>query len=311
MSDSLTRHTPVNGHKIHRHYLPVFKGKLPAIAAVRRFSAALSRHDWNRNPHIYNLRCERNQRVSVRSERRETWYALALAMIANADYNPDSEALFEVMCPVETLAAQCGQLHQYENGRKSYDPVLHALHDWEAANLIIIHRDFDREAKQYKAMRIWLRPEFFAGLGFDLAALRDIVTRFRRWMERKGLRDEYQKRYARHVLRLSRSNVASLDNRHALKNLLKKLRRLVTGDDEALESEKKHLEKALKEKKAQLKASRPQEDTPGDAWRLYERWKQINPVAVVRALEQRIKSQFPALHGELLYQCYLDNLPDH
>ncbi|SPX81838.1 hypothetical protein RN616_19955 (plasmid) [Morganella morganii] len=311
MSDSLTRHTPVNGHKIHRHYQPVFKGKLPAIAAVRRFSAALSRHDWNRNPHIYNLRCERNQRVSVRSERRETWYALALAMIANADYNPDSEALFEVMCPVETLAAQCGQLHQYENGRKSYDPVLHALHDWEAANLIIIHRDFDREAKQYKAMRIWLRPEFFAGLGFGLAALRDIVTRFRRWMERKGLREEYQKRYARHVLRLSRSNVASLDNRHALKNLLKKLRRLVTGDDEALAREKKHLEKALKEKKVQLKASRPQEEAPGNAWRLYERWKQLNPAAVVREFEQRIKSQFPALYGELLYQCYLDNLPDH
>lgn len=310
MSDSLTRHLPVNGHKIHRHYVPVFQGKLPAIAAVRRFSAALSRHDWNRNPHIYNLRCERNQRVSVRSERRETWYALALAMIANADYNPDSEALFEVMCPVETLAAQCGQLHQYENGRKSYDPVLHALHDWEAANLIIIHRDFDREAKQYKAMRIWLRPEFFAGLGFDLAALRDIVTRFRRWMERKGLREEYQQRYARHVLRLSRSNVASLDNRHALKNLLKKLRRLVTGDDEALEREKKHLEKALKEKKAQLKAARPQEETPGEAWRLYERWKQLNPVAVVRALEQRIKNLYPTLQGELLYQCYLDNLPD-
>ncbi|HDU8656058.1 TPA: hypothetical protein RG711_003636 [Morganella morganii subsp. morganii] len=59
------------------------------------------------------------------------------------------------------------------------------------------------------------------------------------------------------------------------------------------------------------KPSCPQEDTPGDAWRLYERWKQINPVAVVRALEQRIKSQFPALRGELLYQCYLDNLPDH
>ncbi|MEM8081877.1 RepA family replication protein [Morganella morganii] len=297
--------------KTHRHYVPVFKGTLPDIAAVRRFSAALSRHDWNRNPHIYQLRCERNQRVSVRSERRETWYALALAMIANADYNPDSEALFEVMCPVETLASQCGQLHLYESGRKSYDPILHALHDWESANLIIIHRDFDREAKQYKAMRIWLRPEFFAGLGFSLVALRDIVTRFRRWMERKGLREEYQKRYARHVLRLSRSNVASLDNRHALKNLLKKLRHLVTGDDETLEREKKHLEKALKQKKAQLQASRPKEDEPGEAWRLYERWKQIQPVAVVRRLEQRIKSLYPTLRGELLYQCYLDNLPDN
>lgn len=309
MTDTLKPHNTMTNQKIHRHYVPVFKGKLPAIAAVRRFSAALARHDWNRNPHIYQLRCARNQRVSVRSERRETYNTLALAMIANADYNPDSDALFEVMCPVEILAAQCGQLHRYENGRKSYDPVLHALHDWEAANLIIIHRDFDREAKQYKAMRIWLRPEFFAGLGFDLASLRDIVTRFRRWMERRGLREEYQKRHARHVLRLSRSNVASLDNCHALKNLLKKLRRLVTGDDEALDREKRHLEKALKQKKSQLQASRSQDDAPGQTWRLYERWKQLNPVAVVRELELRIKSLYPTLRGELLYQCYLDNLP--
>lgn len=309
MTDTLKPHNTVTNQKIHRHYVPVFKGKLPAIAAVRRFSAALVRHDWNRNPHIYNLRCDRNQRVSVRSERRETYHALALAMIANADYNPESDALFEVMCPAETLAVQCGQLHRYDSGRKSYDPVLNALNDWEAANLIIIHRDFDREAKQYKAMRIWLRPEFFAGLGFSLTALRDIVTRFRRWMERKGLRDEYQKRYARHVLRLSRSNVASLDNRHALKNLLKKLRRVVTGDDEALSREKQHLEKALKQKKEQLQATRSPADSPGPSWRLYERWKQINPLAVVRELEQRIRTLYPTLRGELLYQCYLDNLP--
>ncbi|MCU6377977.1 hypothetical protein [Morganella morganii] len=311
MSDSLILHKKQeNEGKVHRHFFPVFKGKLPKLPVVRRFASALEQHDWNRNPHIYQLRCDRNQRVSVRSERRETWYVLALAVIANTDYNPMSENVFEVMCSVEALAAQCGQLYQYENGRKSYDPVLHALHDWEAAKLIVIHRAFDCETKQYKAMRIWLRPEFFEGLGFDLEALRDIIRSFRRWMERNGLRENYKKRYARHVLRMNRSNVASLDNHHALKNLLKKLRRLVTGDDEALESEKKHLEKALKEKKAQLKASRPKNETPGEAWRLYERWKQINPVATVHALEKRIKSLFPALKGELLYQCYLDNLPD-
>lgn len=310
MTESLTTSNSVNVYKIHRHYVPVFKGKLPDMPAVRRFAAALKLHDWNRNPHIYNLRCERNQRVSVRSERRETWHVLALAIIANVDYAPNEESLFEVMCPVETLAAQCGQLYQYEDGRKSYDPVLHALHDWEAANLIIVHRDFDREAKQHKAMRIWLRPEFFAGLGFSLTALRDIVNRFRRWMERKGLREDYQKRHARHVLRLSRSNVATLDNRHALKNLLKKLRNLVLGDDEALRREKQHIEKALKEKKAQLKAAQSPQEARGEYWTLYERWKQINPVAVVLELEQRIRKQHPSLRGELLYQCYLNNLPD-
>lgn len=311
MADYAESVSAVMNKKIHRHYTPVFKGKLPDIVAIRRFSAALALHDWNRNPYIYWMRSGRNQRVSIRSERRETYSVLALVMIANADYNPDSEALFEVMCSVETLAAQCGQLHHYDNGRKSYDPVLNALNDWEAANLIIIHRAFDHETKQYKAMRIWLRPEFFAGLGFDLMALRKIVTSFRRWMESKGLREESKKRYARHVLRLSRSNVASLDNCHALKNMLKKLRRIVIGNDEALDREKRHLEKALKQKKAQLLATRSANDTDKEAWRLYERWKQINPVAVVWELEQRIKMQYPTLRGELLYQCYLDNLPDH
>lgn len=311
MADYAESVPTVMNKKVHRHYTPVFKGKLPDIAAIRRFSAALDKHDWNRNPHISQLRNVRNQRASIRSERRETYQVLALAMLANADYNPESEALFEVMCSVEILAAQCGQLHHYVNGRKSYDPVLNALHDWEAADLIIIHREFDHEAKQYKAMRIWLRPEFFAGLGFDLMALRDIVRLFRQWMENKGLREDYQKRYAHHVLRLSRSNVASLDNYHSLKNLLKKLRRMVTGNDEALDRERRHLENALKQKKAQLQATRSSNDTGEKTWRLYERWKQINPFAVVREFEQRIKTLYPTLRGELLFQCYLDNLPDH
>ncbi|ENC1639220.1 hypothetical protein ABKD00_004467, partial [Salmonella enterica subsp. enterica serovar Newport] len=218
MSDSLILHKQQeNEGKVHRHFFPVFNGKLPNLPIVKRLVAALDQHDWNRNRHIYLLRCIRHQRVTVRSERRETWSALALAVIANADYNPMSENVFEVMCSVEALAAQCGQLYQYENGRKSYDPVLHALHDWEAAKMIVIHRAFDSETKQYKAMRIWLRPEFFEELGFDLETLRKIIRSFRRWMERNGLREDYQKRYARHVLRMNRSNVASLDNHHALK----------------------------------------------------------------------------------------------
>ncbi|PHM75280.1 hypothetical protein [Xenorhabdus cabanillasii] len=157
--------------KIHRHYAPKYTGVLPKIVPIRRFAGALKRHDWNRNSFIYQLRCDRNQRVSIRSERRETFSELALAMIAYADYNPNHEYIFEVMCSVEKLAELCGQLYRYENGRKSYDPILHALNDWEHANLIVIDRDFDVESKQYKAMRIWIRPEFFIGLGFSLSGV--------------------------------------------------------------------------------------------------------------------------------------------
>lgn len=59
------------------------------------------------------------------------------------------------MLGVKTGAAVWA-IHRYDSGRKSYDSILHALHDWEQAQLIIIVRDFDVEAKQYKAMRIWI-----------------------------------------------------------------------------------------------------------------------------------------------------------
>ncbi|HHR5956575.1 TPA: RepA family replication protein, partial [Providencia alcalifaciens] len=111
--------SPCSIGKIHRHCEPKFLGQLPKLVPVRRFAAALKRHDWNRNPHIYQLRYSRKQRISVRSERRETFDALAMAMIAYADYNPESSALFEVMCSVEKLAELCGQLYRYDSGRKS------------------------------------------------------------------------------------------------------------------------------------------------------------------------------------------------
>ncbi|ETT05694.1 RepA protein, IncFII-like family protein [Providencia alcalifaciens F90-2004] len=296
--------------KIHRHCEPKFLGQLPKLVPVRRFAAALKRHDWNRNPHIYELRCARQQRISVRSERRETYDVLALAMIAYADYNPESDALFEVMCSVEKLAELCGQLHRYDSGRKSYDPILHALRDWEQANLIIIDRDFDVEAKQYKAMRIWIRPEFFHGLGFSTQALRDVVTRFRRWMEKQGLKASYQKRYAQHVLRLARANVASLEDKHALRNLLNKLKTLVIGNDEALKQEKKHLTQALKEKKALARSAQSPESAERAAWRRFEAWRTTQPLASVMVFEREMRSLYPSVHGQAIYLCYLKHLPD-
>ncbi|HHR5914070.1 TPA: RepA family replication protein [Providencia alcalifaciens] len=296
--------------KIHRHYAPKFLGSLPKLVPVRRFAAALKRHDWNRNPHIYQLRYARQQRISVRSERRETFDALALAMVAYADYNPESEALFEVMCSVEKLAELCGQLYRYDSGRKSYDPILHALRDWEQANLIIIDRDFDIEARQYKAMRIWIRPEFFHGLGFSKHELRDVVTRFSRWMEKHGLKESYQKRYAQHVLRLARANVASLDDKHKLRNLLNKLKTLVIGEDAALKQEKKHLAKALKEKKALVQSTRLPESPEHAAWRRFEAWKATQPIAAVMAFERDMKALYPNAQGQTIYLYYLNHLPE-
>lgn len=302
--------TPCFSRKIHRHYAPRFLGRLPQLVPVRRFAAALKRHDWNRNPHIYQLRYSRKQRISVRSERRETFDALAMAMIAYADYNPESDALFEVMCSVEKLAELCGQLYRYDSGRKSYDPILHALRDWEQADLIIIDRDFDIEAKQYKAMRIWIRPEFFHGLGFSKQELREVVTRFSCWMEKRGLKESYQKRYAQHVLRLARANVASLDNKHKLRNLLNKLKTLVIGEDEALKQEKKHLTKALKEKKALVQSIRTPESPEHTAWRRFEAWRVTQPIAAVITFEREMKALYPSVQGQAIYLYYLNHLPD-
>ncbi|MGF7420330.1 RepA family replication protein [Providencia rettgeri] len=301
---------PCSVGKIHRHFAPKFLGELPKLVPVRRFAAALKRHDWNRNPHIYQLRYSRKQRISVRSERRETFSALALAMIAYADYNPESDALFEVMCSVERLAELCGQLYRYDSGRKSYDPILHALRDWEQAKLIVIDRDFDIEAKQYKAMRIWIRPEFFHGLGFSALELRGVVSSFSRWMAKKGLKESYQKRYAQHVLRLARANVASLDNKHKLRNLLNKLKTLVIGEDDALKQEKKHLAKALKEKKALAQSTRAPESPEHAAWRRFEAWRVTQPIAVVMAFEREMKALYPSIQGQAIYLYYLAHLPD-
>lgn len=301
---------PCSVGKIHRHYTPKFLGELPKLVPVRRFAAALKRHDWNRNPHIYQLRYSRKQRISVRSERRETFGALAMAMIVYADYNPESDALFEVMCSVEKLAELCGQLYRYDSGRKSYDPILHALRDWEQAKLIVIDRDFDIEAKQYKAMRIWIRPEFFHGLGFSPLELRGVVSSFSRWMEKKGLKESYQKRYAQHVLRLARANVASLDNKHKLRNLLNKLKTLVIGEDNALKQEKKHLAKALKEKKALAQSTRAPESPEHAAWRRFEAWRVTQPIAAVMAFEREMKALYPSIQGQAIYLYYLAHLPD-
>lgn len=296
--------TPRAARKVHRHHQPQFCGTVPRSVAARRFCAVLAKHDWNRNRFIVALRQRNGQRLAVRSERRETFDALAMAVLAYCDYNPDNEYLFEVMCGVEQLARLTGQLHQGANQRKTYDPVLKALRDWERAGLIIILRGFDPETRQYKAMRIWVRPAFFDGMGISLAALRDTVTAFRRWLERKGLRETRHTLYARHVLRIANSNVAQLDNHHSLKLLLRTIRRAVVGEDVALLAEKARLVAAIQKKQQE----NPREAPPTAEGR-YHRWRNTQPAAVYLPLERRLRQRYPGMSGEVWFQVLLDNLP--
>ena len=292
-------------HKIHRRYIPSFDGKVPNIVAAKRICAAIAVHDWNRNKSIYQLRCNDNMRITIRSERRETYNELASALFANCDYNPDSEYLFEVMCSVEELAKLVGQLHVYESGRKSYDPVLHALLDWEKAKLIVIDRDKDPETKQWKAMRIWITAEFFKEFGFSVPEMRKMLTDYRRWMEKHGVRETNKERYAKHILRLTKANIANLDNKHSLKNLLKKIKRLIIGDEE-LKREKEHIEHALKEKAEQAKAAKPEVARP--YYHAYVAWKNKQPMFNVIKLENEVRRDHPTLADEELYQRLLERI---
>ncbi|WP_084110627.1 hypothetical protein [Erwinia typographi] len=301
--------------KVHRHHVPLFAGTMPNTVAVKRFSAALERHDWNRNPLIYALRCQREQRISVRSERRETYYALAMAMIANCDYNPDDDYLFEVMCSSEELAKQIGQLHvDAATGRKTYDPVYKAIGDWEAAGTLVVHRARDAETRQQKAMRIWIRPEFFDGLGFSMAELRDIVIKFRRWLERKGLRETYKDRYSEHLKRLARSNVADISDKHSLKNLLKKIKRHVLGEDAQQQDEKKRVVSDLEQRLIKTEQALSQQPAKEDRryWKLYAAWKSQQPAAVSIGLENAAKQKRPDLStvsGEAYWQYLVERIP--
>lgn len=291
--------------KIHRRYIPSFDGKIPNIVAAKRICAAIAVHDWNRNQSIYELRCNDNMRISIRSERRETYNSLASAIFANCDYNPDSEYLFEVMCSVEELARLVNQLHIYDSGRKSYDPVLHALSDWEKAKLIIIDRDKDPETKQWKAMRIWITAAFFEEFGFTVLEVRKMLSDYGKWLVKNGVRESHKERYARHILRLTRANIANLDNKHSLKNLLKKIKRLIIGDEE-LKREKAHIEQALKEKAEQAQAAKPEATRP--YYHAYVAWANKQPRFNVIKLENEVKREQPALTDEDFYRCLLERI---
>ncbi|ENN9164429.1 hypothetical protein NOM68_16395 [Proteus mirabilis] len=296
-------------NKIHRHYKPLFSGVIPNLPLIKRFIGAINAHDWNRNTIIRNQRINDKQRLSVRSERRETWTELAKVMVAYANYSTEFDSICEVMCSVEDLARKCGQLHIYENGRKCYDPTLRAIRAWERAGLIYVDRDTDSESGQNKAQRIWLREGFFIGMGFSREELRKIFSSFNRWLIKTGKKETHKQRYARHLLELAKKNVASLNGKYKLKSLLLKTKRVFVGDDIELENEKNHIEKALKEKIELAKSVNKKDGHKRRAWKKYLSWKNSQPFAIVFNFEKEMKRLYPNINEEEKYSYYLKHLP--
>lgn len=244
-----------------RRYTPSFDLPMQNIPLAKILDRLLSCHKWSQNRYIRKLRANGAviqrwkksdgkwktksippRKLTLRSEREETLNALARAMLYRADYDPSAPYLFEVKASIESLADMIGQLHtyepgydgefgQYKHGRKSCDPVHGALDDLEAADLILVVREFDSKSGTYKASRIFFKPKFFIGLGLTLDETRKIISRSRKWQEKMGLTLSAKQKRQIELLRQSESErVASL-KLPSLKNLLARIRREFTGDN--------------------------------------------------------------------------------
>ncbi len=244
-----------------RRYTPKFDIPMPNHPIARRLDALLSGHNWNRNRFMRKLRKDgatlkrrklsdgtwktkhiAPRRASIRLEREQTLDALVRAMIYRADYNPDAPYLFEVKASMEELAKMIGQLHEYEpgydgqngqyrHGRKACDPVHAAADDLEAAEMIVVVREFDQESKTNKAKRIFLRPNFFKGFGLTMDDTRSMLATARKWQEKNGLLKTAKQKRQAEILRLAESErIASLD-RPSLRSLLARIKREFTGEN--------------------------------------------------------------------------------
>lgn len=238
--------------KIHRRYTPAFDTSKQPKGIEAQLFACIRNHDWNRNQALIALRQKgytpfsrqfdpnfipQPRRLGVRSESREALTAMAFALAANCDYTPSNEYMFEITVPFEDIARQMGVLHKYENGRVACDIAYHALRVTEEMGHAIVVREFDKDSRQYKPMRIFLTVEFFTSKGISLDHLKNMLTRFQAWTRKHGLTQSLKERNERHLLRLERLNLG-IEKRHSLKKLLKRIKWQVTSPELIKEKQK-------------------------------------------------------------------------
>lgn len=284
--------------KIHRRYTPAMNCTVPRGTAAK-VVARMSCHDWHRNAELIALRREgytpytkRNDpefspkpmRVSARSESCEALNVLSLVLSANCDYNPDSDYPFEIMQPLEQVAASMGMLHRYENGRKAYDSPLHALSVMEQLSYVVILRGKDTDSGQNKPLRIWLTEKFFTSRGIQVEEIRQWLGQFRSWAIRKGLTESLRQKYERHLLRVERIGI-DLKDRHSLRNRLKQIKRWVVSPD-------LQQEKAVKVSKIETALNEQEGNSSRIDWVLDEAQRKIRHIA--KAKQQRQNPYYQA-----------------
>lgn len=313
--------------KTHRNHQPSFNEKTPRGMAARMVGA-LRGHDWKRNDDLLELRRvgytpysrmfdssfkPKPMRSTPRSESREALTALSLVLAANSDYSPDSEYMFETLLPVEEIARRMGVLHVYETGRKSYDVLLKALRVMEQLDYIVVHRDKDADAGQYKPMRIFLTEKYFTSRGITLENVREGLHKYRQWAIASGVAESMREKYERHQLKMARLGI-SLDNHHSLKNRLKKIKRWVVSPDLRVEKQRvmSDVETALNDHIPKVKRIRPDtvraNNRYRDAWRRYTSGGQLTMVTQMQ-LESALKTEFPTLlttDSEKFYRLLLE-----
>jgi len=293
--------------KIHRRYTPFFDIQKQPKGIEAQLFACIARHDWNRNSRLIELRRKgytpfsrqfdpdfkpKPRRLGIRSESREALTALHFSLAANCDYSPDSEYPFEITVPFEEIARQMGVLHRYENGRVACDVAYHALRVTEELGQAIVVRAFDKDSKQYKALRIFLTAEFFTSKGISLENLKRMLTRFQAWTRKHGLTRTLKERNERHLLRLERLELG-LEKRHALKKLLKRVKWQVTSP-ELLEEKQKVIsviQNAIHEKQPVQIGSAPSAKA---MWFRYLNSGKSMPIFTAR-LEAELCKEYPAL----------------
>ncbi|MDC9615955.1 Replication protein [Xenorhabdus khoisanae] len=323
--------------KIHRRNIPKQDIKIPK-GTPARLSRTLKSHDWRRDSDLIALRqkgytpySERKNphyvpkpmRISTRSESREALTSLSLAFAANADFFPGHDYLFEVMAPFEFIAKAMGVLHEYENGRKSYDVALHALSVLEQMGQIVVHRDKDRDAGQNKPMRIWLKPEFFMSKGIPRNEIRQSLIDFQNWAIKSGQLENLEKKYQRHLLNMARLGI-DVENKHALRQLLKKIKRSVVDQDlqeqknealrhiedniETLDNQTENLEAELERMRRSVANLRKKDKSDSIYWRMFVEWQKTTTPVAAHYAKNKLKEQNPYIseYSEQFYRLLLE-----
>lgn len=288
--------------------------------------ACFRQHDWRRNTDLIALRREgytpytratdpsfkpKPMRITPRSESREALTSLSLVLAANCDYSPDSDYLFETMLPVEEIARRMNALHVYENGRKAYDVLLHALRVMEQLDYVVVHRDRDADSGQNKPMRIFLTDKCFTSRGITVENVREWLHKYRQWAVASGLAESIQEKYQRHLLKMAHLGI-NIDRHHSLKNRLKQIKRWVVSPE--LRGEKARTEAdlgaVLDEQARKVRQLRPEKVATRyqNAWRRFIASGQLT-MAGQMSVENALKNEFPTLlatDSEKFYQLLLE-----